>query len=102
MDATQRGRFSLLQVCFARSITSNAVVFASTVTGLSVGAAGAFTPAQSSTMLPACAGSIDIVKAARAAAMIERFIFVSPCGRVRPLIVGKPCIRCKAAHRASA
>src|SRR6516164_9604791 len=51
IEATQRGLFSLLQVCLTKSITKSAVVFGSTVTALSSGAGGAFTLDHSSIMV---------------------------------------------------
>src|SRR5262245_16449497 len=56
MVATQRGRAP--QLFFMKSSTSRAVVLGSTVTGLSSGADGGFTLAQSVTMSPVKAGLV--------------------------------------------
>ena len=54
------------QFWFMKSSIRSAVVFGSTVTGLSVGA-GAFIVAHSSTILAACAGKAKIAATAAAA-----------------------------------
>src|SRR6202158_1733531 len=43
MEATQRGRLSVLQNCLMKSIINSAVVLGSSVTGLSSGGGGGFT-----------------------------------------------------------
>src|SRR5580692_297492 len=59
---TQRGRAP--QLFFMRSSTSSAVVFGSTVTGLSSGFGGSFTLSQSVMMSPAPAGQAAQMAAA--------------------------------------
>src|SRR5262249_45254430 len=55
-DAAQRGRRSCAQVCVVKSNTKTAVSFASSLAGLSWGAAGTFTDAHSSMMVCAHVG----------------------------------------------
>jgi hypothetical protein len=62
MVSTQRGR--LPQFWFMKSSISSAVVFGSTVTGLSSGGGGAFTLAHSSTMLAAGVETAPLLTAA--------------------------------------
>src|SRR5215510_10391633 len=69
-----------------KSSISNAVVLGSTVTGLSVGAAGALVLAHSSTMLPACAGSVSAAIIAAAAIRLG-FMNILPDGR----FLNDPC-----------
>src|SRR6266404_5579799 len=57
MEATQRGRLSVLQNCLMKSIIKSAVVLGSAVTGLSSGAGGVFTLDHSSMMVWAGAGA---------------------------------------------
>src|SRR6266436_1839376 len=57
MEATQRGRPSVLQNCLMKSIIKSAVVLGSAVTGLSSGAGGVFTLDHSSMMVWAGAGA---------------------------------------------
>src|SRR5579863_2661481 len=52
-EAAQRGRRACVQVCTVKSITSRAVVLASSVTGLSCGGAGSLALYQSSMMVVA-------------------------------------------------
>src|SRR6266852_4095083 len=67
MEATQRGRLSMLQKCLMRSITKSAVVLGSAVTGLSSGAGGVFTLDHSSMMVWAGAGAPQVKATASAA-----------------------------------
>src|ERR1700680_569122 len=67
MEATQRGRLSMLQICLKRSITKSAVVLGSAVTGLSSGGGGAFTLDHSSMMVWAGAGAPQAKATASAA-----------------------------------
>src|SRR5437899_13006055 len=57
MEATQRGRPSVLQNCLMKSIIKSAVVLGSAMTGLSSGAGGVFTLDHSSMMVWAGAGA---------------------------------------------
>ena len=73
--ARQRGR--LPQFWFMKSSISSAVVFGSTVTGLSAGAGGAFTLAHSSTMSAACVGSASAHdQHGQCAAIRLRFMYI--------------------------
>src|SRR5215468_8154610 len=78
MLAWQRGRTP--QLAFMKSSRSNAVVLGSTVTGLSSGAGGVFTVAQSATMSPAkagCAATIATIATAEQANRRAKFVMVS-------------------------
>jgi len=95
----QRGRFP--QFWFMKSSMSSAVVLGSTVTGFSVGAAGALVPAHSSTMLFAWAGSVSAA-IITAAAIRLRFMNILPrCPVFERALVGrimrKQCVLVKAA-----
>ena len=80
IEATQRGRRSLLQEPFTRSITRSAVVLLSMVTGFSSGAGSGFTFGHSSMMVaapaaptanpPASAIAANIIKCEKAGFMI--------------------------------
>src|SRR6516164_2538849 len=65
MESRQRGRLSLLQVCFTKSRTSRAVVFGSSVTGFNSGGLGACTVAHSSTIVFVCANESPAMKKTR-------------------------------------
>ena len=81
MEATQRGRSSVLQNCLIRSIARSAVVLGSSVTGLSSGGGGGFTLDHSSTMFCAGAGAPQARATASAASgnrWRDRNMFSSP------------------------
>src|SRR5438552_1439571 len=67
MEATQRGRPSVLQNCLMKSIIKSAVVLGSAMTGLSSGAGGVFTLDHSSMMVWAGAGALQARATASAA-----------------------------------
>src|SRR5215468_4268699 len=86
--AWQRGRTP--QLAFMKSSRSNAVVLGSTVTGLSSGAGGVFTVAQSATMSPAragCAAAIAATATAAQASLRAKFVMVSS-PRCVPALLG--------------
>src|SRR5215510_10573660 len=70
--ARQSGREP--QLHFMKSSRSSAVVFGSTVTGLSSGAGGVFTLAQSATMSPAWAGNVAAAAIAAHAKTRARYV----------------------------
>src|SRR5258706_16223774 len=67
MEATQRGRSSMLQNCLIISIAKSAVVLGSSVTGLSSGGGGTFMLDHSSMMVWAGAGAPQARATANAA-----------------------------------
>src|ERR1700686_5690769 len=67
VEATQRGRLSVLQNCLMKSIIKSAVVLGSSGTGLSSGGGGVFTLDHSSTMVWAGAGAPQAKATASAA-----------------------------------
>src|SRR5262245_32497723 len=84
--AWQRG--GTPQLPFMKSSRSSAVVLGSTVTGLSSGAGGVFTVAQSATMSPAeagCAAAIATTASAAPASRRARFVMVSSLDLLSPL-----------------
>src|SRR4029450_12630315 len=84
----QRGRTP--QLPFMKSSRSSAVVLGSTVTGLSSGAGGVFTVAQSATMSPAkagCAAAIAVTANAKQASRRAKFVMVSSLGALTSLVI---------------
>src|SRR5215470_7400463 len=99
--AWQRGRTP--QLAFMKSSRRSAVVFGSTVTGLSSGAGGAFTVAQSATMSPAKADWVAVIAATANAAhasprakfvvtLLMKFVIGGPlpCAALISLAIGEP------------